>query len=203
MTTSFWDSQEIGKQFRECSTLKEIIARLETDFSLKGEVICEIRVNGILLSEDDEVKFASHPRETIQEISIASNRPGDLISQALASADVFVPELDKACLRTAEKLRGADLPAAQASFRETIEGCQWFVDTLMHVRGAASGIEKPISNPALWFEAEKMITQVIREVSEAYGNEDYVLVADLLEYELTGTLAVWKNVLDTERPLRA
>jgi hypothetical protein len=47
-----------------------------------------------------------------------------------------------------------------------------------------------------------MITQVIREVSEAYSNEDFVLVADLLEYELTGTLAVWKNVLDSERPLR-
>ena len=202
MTTSFWDKQEISKQFAGCRTLRDIIARLESDFSTRGEVICEIRVNGILLSEVDEEKFAESSSEEISALTVRSNRPADLILDAIRSAHVFIPDLEKSCLKTSELFRGADLSAAQQSFHECLEGCQWLVDTLMHVRGAASGIEQPIAQPERWFEAEKILTKVIRELSEAYSKQDYVLVADLLEYELTGALAVWAPTVEVERDAR-
>lgn len=202
MTTSFWDSQEIKKQFAGCATLKEIITRIETDFSTRGEVICEIRVNGVLLSEDDEVQYAASSAAEIRDLAVRSNKPADLIIDAMASASAFLPDLEKSCLKTSEMFRGADLGAAQTSFHECLEGCQWLVDTLMHVRGAASGIEKPMSQPERWYEAEKVIGRVIRELSEAYSRHDFVLVADLLEYELTGALLVWKETLAHESALR-
>lgn len=198
VTTSIWDKTEISKQFPECSTLREIINRLETDFSLKGEVICEIRVNGHLLSEEDEEKFATSSCSDIQNLSVSSNRPADLIKDAMRSTKVFIPDLEASCLKTAEMFRGSDLAAAQKSFHECLEGCQWLVDTLMHVRGAASGIQQPIHQPERWFEGEKVIGRAIRELSEAYSGNDFVLVADLLEYELTGALAIWKEALDHE-----
>jgi hypothetical protein len=202
MTTSFWDKNEVEKQFAECMTLKEIIRRIETDFSLRGEVICEIRVNGMILDEGDETKFAESPRQEIQDIAIRSNKPADLINDALASAHAFLPELEDSCLKTAEMFRGSNLQESQNSFNTCLEGCQWLVDTLMHVRGAASGVGQPIHQPERWFEAEKVIARVIREMSEAYSKKDFVLVADLLEYELTGALIVWKEALAIERPLR-
>jgi hypothetical protein len=202
MTTSFWDDLEIKKQFAGCSTLQDIINRLETDFSMRGEVICEIRVNGVLLSETDESRFAAHSSAEIRDISVRSNKPADLIIDAMNSAYAFVPDLEKSCLKTAEMFRGADLGLAQKSFHECLEGCQWMVDTLMHVRGAASGIQQPITQPERWFEAEKIIGRAIRELSEAYSASDFVLVADLLEYELTGALLVWKDALTNERAAR-
>jgi hypothetical protein len=202
MTTSFWDDLEIKKQFSGCATLQEIINHLETDFSMRGEVICEIRVNGVLLSESDETRFAGQPSTEIRDIAVRSNKPADLIVDAMNSVYVFVPGLETSCLKTAEMFRGVDLPAAQKSFHECLEGCQWMVDTLMHVRGAASGIQQPISQPERWFEAEKIIGRAIRELSEAYSNNDFTLVADLLEYELTGALAVWREALTVESEAR-
>lgn len=193
MTTSFWDSQEIRKQFPSCATLNDIITCIEAELSDRGEVVCEIRVNGHLLSEDDEKKFANSPTSEIRDLSVRSNAPANLISDALRSADSMIPDLDSSCLKTAELLRGTDFSAAQKSFTELLEGCQWLVDTLNHVRGAASGIQKPILHPEKWYEAEKLIGRTVREVSEAYSMKDNVLVADLLEYELTGALAVWKE----------
>lgn len=202
MTTSFWDKQQLIKQFPECRTLKEIISKIETDFSFRGEVICEIHVNGILLNEGDEIKFAESPSEDIRDLAVRSNRPETLVMDAMKSSYVFLPDLDKSCLKTAELFRGSDLAAAQKSFHECLEGCQWLVDTLMHVRGAASGINQPISHPERWFEAEKILMRVIRELSESYSKKDFTLVADLLEYELTGALSIWVEALEVERRTR-
>ena len=202
MTTSFWNKNEIDSQFSECGTLKDIIRKIEDEFSLKGEVICEIRVNGMIIDEEDEKRFAESLARDIREISVSSNRPEDLIKDALNSAMALAPDLEKACLRTADLFRGADLGAAQKSFHEAIDGCQWMIDTIIHIRGAASGIQQPISQPERWFEAEKVISKVITEVSAAYSAQDYSLVADLLEYELTAALTIWNEALATEKNRR-
>lgn len=202
MTTSIWTEQEIAKQFAGCRNLREIIEKLEEDFSSRGEVICEIRVNGVLLGEGDEIKFAENKREEIRDLAVRTNKPAALIADAIHSACVFLPDLEKSCLATAELFRGSDLVLAQKRFHETLEGCQWLVDTLMHVRGAASGIGEPIAHPERWYEAEKILTKVIRELSEAYSQPDYTLVADLLEYEVTGSLNIWRDAIEEERKRR-
>lgn len=202
MTTSIWDGLELRRQFPGCTTLREIIACIEADFSGRGEVICEIRVNGHLLTEEEESKFAESPTAEIRDLSVRSNAPAVLITDAIQSALSMIPNLEKSCLQTSEALRGADANAAMKSFHECLDGCQWLVDTLIHIRGAASGIKKPIAQPERWFEAEKMIGRVIREMSEAYSAKDYVLIADLLEYELTSALQVWKDEVELESRYR-
>ncbi len=202
MTTSIWTEQEIARQFAGCRNLREIIRQLEAEFSNRGEVICEIRVNGILLDEGDEERYGDSRREEIRDLAVRSNKPSALIVDAIRSTCVFIPELDKSCLSTAELFRGPDLAAAQKRFKETLEGCQWLVDTLMHVRGAASGIGQPIAHPERWYEAEKILTKAIAELTEAYANRDYTLVADLLEYEVTGALNIWRDAIEEERQRR-
>jgi hypothetical protein len=183
--------------------LKDIIRRLEMDFSCKGEVICEIHVNGILLNESDETRFGSSPAHEIHDLSVRTNRPDALIMQALESARVYIPQLEESCFESAGAFRGHDLAMAQRCFSETLEGCTWLVETLTHIRGAASGIGQPIGSIDRWFEAEKAINRVVREVSEGYIASDFVLVADLLEYELTGALQIWAEALNEEASRRA
>jgi hypothetical protein len=203
MTTSSWDSLQIAREFSECATLRDIIHRIETDFSTKGEVICEIHINGMLLDENGESRFAGKPRGEIHDISVRSDRPDLLIMQALRSANDYIPQLEASCLTTAEAFRGPDLGVAQRAFTEMLEGCSWLVETITHVRGAASGIGTPIGDIDRWFEAEKTINRVVRELSEGYAASDFVLVADLLEYELTGALQIWGEALAAERDRRA
>lgn len=203
MMTSIWNDQEITQQFSKCATLREVISELEDQFSSRGEVICEIRVNGILLSEDDELKFADSPREEIRDLAILSNRPADLILESLSSVDGFIPQLEEQTLRTADLFRGADLLKAQHSFTETLDGCKWLFDTIVHIRSAAHGIGDPIQQEDKWFNAEKKIMGVVRDVSQAYSNGDLVLVADLLEYEMTSGFGLWREILRDEHGWRS
>ena len=198
MTTSFWNKEELEKQFAQCGTVKDVISKIETDFSSRGEVICEIRINGMIIDENDETTFATNPAFGIHDLAVKSDRPSDLINGALVSAQELVPKLEAAATTTAEKLRGSELVAAQNSFMEILDGCQWLIDTLNHVRGAASGIGKPVQQAERWLQAEALTGQTIREVTAACEKLDWILVADLLEYELTAALSVWREALKVE-----
>ncbi|HVK62458.1 MAG TPA: hypothetical protein VM432_12950 [Bdellovibrionales bacterium] len=202
MTTSIWDNEQLRAQYPHCATLGEIIRALEEDFSKRGEVICEIRVNGVLLDEADEVKFTGNASDGIQDLTIASNSPEQLIGGALASALTFIPEIEAACITSAEALRGPDAANARRSFVEILDGCQWLVDTILHVRGAASGVGRPVKSSEKWFEAEKLMNNVIVEVTDAFTKSDTVLVADLLEYELPTALSLWAETLKEEQASR-
>lgn len=190
MTTSVWANTEISTEFPQAQTLSEVISALEATFQLKGEVICEIQVNGIAITEEDEVRLGGTPITEIESLIICSSEPARLIDQALGSCKEFIPHVKQSCIRTSEKLRGTDVAAAQSQFIETMEGCYWLVDTLRHVRGASKG-----QNLDQWTGYENKMASVVREVVVAYEAKDYVLVADLLEYELSEAVAAWETVL--------
>lgn len=203
MTTSAWTKSEITQKFANCETLRQIISTLETDYSAKGEVICEICVNGLVLNENDEIMFAESSREEIYELSVQTNKPSDLITQALQSAVDMVPQLEKCALLTSELMRAGDKAGASKKFDETIAGCQWLVETLVHIRSAAAGIGAPIKNVEQWTASEKMITKTIVDVSDAYTKSDVVLVSDLLEYELTAAFGSWRATIGSVMGTRA
>jgi signal transduction histidine kinase len=203
MTTSTWDKIEIQKQFDGCRNLQDVIARLEADFSTRGEVICEIRVNGLVLHESDESKYSQSQMEEISTLAIASERPDDLIRDALVSALDYLSRVRKACETVSELFRGTDIHKAQTRFAEVIDTCQWMVDTITSLRGAAEGTGNPITVKDRWVDAENRFSEVVTDILGAYQKHDHVLTADLLEYELNNVLEYWTSVLTSEAAARA
>jgi hypothetical protein len=198
MRASVWTKSEIATAFIGCATLRDVITKLELQMSAQGEVICEIKVNDLALSEDDEVKFADCALADLESLEIQSNRPLDLVNDALRSAVGMMPELHKSAMTTAELIRAGEVVRAAKGFEETVSGCQWLVETLHHVRGASAGIGKPITQLDQWMASELLIGRVVNEMSDAHRLSDSILVADLLEYEMTAALASWKSTIESE-----
>lgn len=207
MTDTNWTSEQVATEFTDCSTVGEVIHRLESLAAEKGEVICEIGVNGQLLDEAEEARLAddpmkTNPRSAIRSLSIRSDRPEHLIGQALRSTLSFIPLLARASVDTSQRFREGDVHAGSEQLSEALEGCQWFVETIHHARGAASGIGAAVQHIERWHQAEKMLFNVIGELTATFDRKDYVLAADLLEYELTAALEMWIPVLSSEADRR-
>jgi hypothetical protein len=202
MIDSNWDSDQMDSQFKDCETVRDVITFLEAQAAARGEVICEIRLNGHLLQEEDETRYANDPRSAIRALSIRCDRPEHLIGQALKSAISFIPLLTHATTETAKLFREGEINKASEQFNEALQGCQWFVETVHHARGAASGMGTAVSSAERWHEAEKLLFKVVRELTETFDRKDYVLTADVLEYELTAALEMWQPVLQNESSRR-
>lgn len=198
MRTSSWTKSEMAQAFADCGTLRDVITRLESDSAARGEVVCEIRVNGMVLSETDEATFADNAIDSFEQLEVHTRRPLDLVKDALTSAADLLPQLEQSALVTADLLRSGDGPRSAKGFQETVGGCQWLVETLLHVRQATTGMGQPLSGLPQWLESEKLIGRVVSEVSDAYGRHDKILVADLLEYEMTAALDAWKKTIAAE-----
>lgn len=207
MTDSNWTSDEITRDFNDCTTVGEVIRRLETMAASRGEVICEIRVNGHLLDENEEADLIGsaemrNPRSGLQTLSIRCDRPQHLILQALRSTLAFIPLLVRASLDTSRRFREGDVSNGSVQLSEALEGCQWFVETIHHARGAASGIGDGISGIERWHAAEQMLSQVISELTTTFDRKDFTVVSDILEYDLTAALEMWVPVLTYEADRR-
>ena len=207
MTDISWTSDQISLEFKDCVTVGEVLQRLEIIVAAKGEVICEIRVNGQILDDTQEADILNdeqkrNPASAIQTLSIRSDRPEHLIGQALRSTLSFIPLLTNASVETAQRFRDGDVHLGSEQLNEALEGCQWFVETIHHARGAAAGLGDGVHQVERWQQAEKMLFHVITELTETFDRKDYLLVADLLEYELTAALEMWSPVLSVEAARR-
>ena len=195
MTDRSWSFDQIRTEFTGCETLGEVVRKLEFLAAATGEVVCEIRVNDKMLADDiDDVESQAGVSD-IKTISMKSERPESLITQALESATGFIGVLTDASLQTAELFKDGDIGPGNERFREVVEGCQWFVETLNHARGAASGLGKPVDAAERWHAAERMLFKAVQEITETFDRRDVIAVADILEFELTAALEMWQPIL--------
>lgn len=195
MTDRSWSFEQIQTEFTGCETLGEVVRKLEFLAAVNGEVVCEIRVNEKMLADDiDDVQSQAGVSD-IQSISMKSELPESLIAQALNSAIGFIGLLSDVSIQTSELFRDGDVRPGNERFREVIDGCQWFVETLSHARGAASGLGRPVESAERWHAAERMLFKVVEELTETFDRRDMIVVADILEFELTAALEMWRPIL--------
>ena len=188
MIKTYWTKPEISQKFVGCSTLGDVIKNIEAEFVSHGEVVCEIRVNGLVLKEEDEKKFAESRLDEINELMVQTNAPKTLIEQALSSVLDYLPKAQKACLECADAFRAGEMHEAQQFFQDVVEGCFWVVDTVIHIRGAHENTAQPSKISSEWMIAEKKFVTDLKSLLNASEQQDYILTADLLEYEMSTDL---------------
>lgn len=195
MTTYTWDSSKILSEFPACQTLGDIIGCLEARAESEGHVICEIGLNGVMLSEEQETKLKAENIQTIETLQVKMDRPARLVSTAYITVRDFLPILENLSEELANDLRVHGLKESGTKTTELIDGCYWVVETLAHIRSAAKNIGKPIRVIERWYEAEKRLAFSVQEISDHLTARDIIQMADSLEYELTTALQVWTEVL--------
>ena len=195
MIKTYWTKPEIHEKFAGCETLGEVIKSLEAEFMSHGEVVCEIRVNGLILKEEDEKKFAESKLAEINDLMIQTNAPKNLISQALESALDYLPKALTACLECSEVYRNGQAVDAQQFFQDVVEGCFWILDTVVHMRGAHDNLEGTQTISSDWLKIEKKFVSDLKDLLTASEKRDLILVADILEYEMSTDLQAMIPIL--------
>lgn len=199
MIKTFWTKPEIQEKFSHCADLKQVIQSLESEFLGHGEVVCEIKVNGMVLKEEDESKFADSKLSEINELVVSTNAPQTLIRQALDSVIEYLPRAQEGSIDCSEIYRMGKLVEAQSFFHDLVEGCFWVLDTVIHMRGAHVNTFPEQEMPEQWQELELRLSKDLKEALLAAEKQDYVLLADLVEYEISTDMELIYTMLKEYR----
>ncbi|MGG2108516.1 hypothetical protein [Lysinibacillus pakistanensis] len=96
------------------------------------------------------------------------------IIEVIESYNKYLEGLPKGCIAIAEQIRKNDIPQALQSILHFSEGASWLTT-------ASDLLSK--NNILVRFEVERVL-EFLEEVNNGLSIQDYVLVADMFEYEI-------------------
>jgi hypothetical protein len=188
-------ADDLNAEFAQCQTLGEIVTELEKKVRSRGRVVCNVSVNGMRFNEADEQRLAMTSVRELQNLTIESEEPEELVRSTIFSQLQLCAELQRASLITAEAFRGLDLHPAQTHLIALLDGCRWFTDGLAALKAAPAVLMPESFDQVGWDKSETEFRRVVCEIMGAVERTDYVLIADVLEYDLGNALDGWGGLL--------
>lgn len=185
-----WNSDDIQREFPQVQTLGELIAATSKRAREDGEFICAVEVNGMFLNEDQENNFDKTPMSEIKKFGVKMQTLKVLLDESIVQCAAFMEQLTQSMDKAAQMFRADDLTAAHRFYKTCIEGAQLFIEMMTHYKIAFQTAFGPC--PQSWTSSEMRMGVALRQILEAYRQKNYILVADLLEYELDPVLIQWR-----------
>lgn len=199
MQTTTWSAENIRTEFAHASCLGEIIAKIEEKLWNQGEVVCEVRVNGMFLDEKDELRFAQEKVEKIRSLEIKTQRPLDLLLSSLSAACEYLPKVQKSILTAAEYFQQGRADEGHRLTLPILDSCRWLNDLLLLIKKNSCHWGRLNIPEDQWSQAELSFTDTVKYLCASYENNDRVILADLLEYELSSALEQWQIILEAAK----
>lgn len=193
METLKWSKSQIDRDFAGCQALGEMIAHIEKKLAVSQQVVCQVRVNDMLLIGKDEQKFADTPIADIQTLEITYRNSEFLLRDSLQSLMAWLAEFNHAILNAADEIRSADMNSTAYSFTRVVSSAEWFIDALQAVKAHI------LVTPE-WAACEERFVKALKELETGYTAQDNILVADVLEYEVSSCLDQWREILSKVTP---
>lgn len=189
-----WNRTDIERDFPECQNVSEIIHRLENQAAIQGQVVCEIWINEMRILEDDEIQMGKCLTNEISQLAIVMSPTNSVVDGTLEAILDYLPRLQKGAESVSDQLRGVKEGFSYTVFLQVVEGSRWIVESLMRA-GRVLPLHEWTDVQAKWKFAEKRLEEVVKDLLQAFEKRDFVLLADLLEYELTTIIQDWIGVI--------
>ncbi len=191
------NDQNLAVDFSHLRNLEEALVELNEKFIPEGQQLFQVEVNGQFFTE-------RYPREsryvTLGEVStldLKTVSDEELARSILADAAGQVETLAQALEKSAALFRLAAEDEANHYFAQVLEALRWLLQT---GEGACKVLEvdlQEVTSPQIGDVSDflKRFQDLLEEMLQVYEEEDYILLADLMEYELLPMVTQWQKIL--------
>jgi len=171
-------------------TLGSLLVQIRDDTLKPGHFVSEVNCDGISLNLREEEDMKEMAIESFSEIKVFSHSPEGIISESLHNNDEVSETLCELLTSIAEKLRVGMISESMNPYIECLEHVEAFLQIVNHIQAYLldNGEEKVAVSMEDYI---KQFLEISTEMLEAQNDEDYVLLADLVEYEVVPLLQDW------------
>jgi hypothetical protein len=202
MTRIFLNEREIPSPPPSLASLDEILKHVEHSYLAPNDVIRQIQVDGLPLLLDESGAVPSdliqgiEKRETVQ---ITTGTLQEIACDSVREAISYLDRIETAIPSLASSFQVFPGPEAFADLKELYTGFYWLnvlLDRLRESYRSLLGAPLP--------EEHQRLVSVLQQLVDSQEKGDFVLIADLLEYEVLPIIPVWKGVfVDIARKMEA
>lgn len=151
----------------------------------------------------DDQEFPSDDREALQkkpsdinslEVELANLK--DLVATNLANALDYLKKLIPGFEQAADLFRAGNEQEANKYYLQILDGIEWFSQVVSVIMSPDEGeTELPDTDNESLEVRQKKLTDLMSQMLEANENQDWVLLADILEYEMVPFYKGWEKIL--------
>ena len=184
------DGRNSGKEISNFANLEEILVDVMEGEGMENRVVTDVLVNNEQFSE-----IYPHQAEDISTASITSVEVRSIEASEMALAIAGEMEkvtrmMERAAHEIARLFREASNTDALELLQDLLDVNRDFLNMLALLR---TDYLKSPKNADLSIQEEKF-TDLLSEMTEVFESEDWILLADLLEYEFAPMCIEWRTI---------
>lgn len=186
--------EELRNFYQEQTQLSRVFNDIENDLKATNQVVCRYIVNGLELKESDEARFGTVSLDEIVTLEYMTENSTDLVGEVLRAWIEALPELMTKTEALSKRMRVQGLSGLLKSIHELVQNCEFLIESVMSLKELL-GDRYLVTGPVDWGKAEEQSKVTVLEALRALENKDFVLLADVLEYDLNNCLQMWNEHL--------
>ncbi len=171
-------------------TWGELLSWADRTSAGRGQLVTAVRLDGVDEPSFRDESLAGRALESLATIEFDATSPGDLVSESLEEGRAGLNGLRDHALEVARRFRGTRVGYANQGLAEFTQGLATLV-SLVEAIGEALGM--PIDTLSVDDTPVVALIDAMGEPLQALGQaqaqEDWVTVADILEFDLEPALA--------------
>ena len=184
------DGRETGIEIKQFQNLEEILLRIMETDELEGRIVTDVFVNKESFSEIYPHQAEDIEIDEIESVEVTSMPVMDMALDITKELGKVVRLMDHGARRVAELFRQADDAEALEVYQDLMDVTRDFLSMIGVLR--SESIKRPDSS---FDAAADEISNLFSEMLEVLENEDWILLADLLEYEFIPAMGRFKTVI--------
>lgn len=192
---------ELRGFYNDKTALEEVFMDIEIDLAATNQVVCRYIINGLEIQEQDEQRFSEVTLDQIETLEYLTENSRDLTGIVLRGWIEALPELIGKTENLSKRMRTFGLSGLLKPIHDLVQNCEFLIDSVVTLK-AMMGDQFLSGTPSDWSATEAASKKTVLEALHALENKDFVLLADVLEYDLANVLQMWtQHLVALERSL--
>ena len=174
-------------------TWQDLLQELESKHIGQGKMISSVRFDGNEVLQFREPECLNQRLQCLDEIQVQASPMEDMVRSAVSEAEGYLVTLETSLAEVAEAFRHQSTNEANKKLSQVFEGIKMLAALLQGVELSLSG---------QYLQGATSVAQVLTEMGptleslvESQSQEDWILVADILEFELLANLSAFEHPL--------
>ncbi|MGE4421160.1 MAG: hypothetical protein AB7D39_02580 [Pseudodesulfovibrio sp.] len=187
-----------GKQYdigaQNFENLEQVFTKVVEDGHLEDRIVTDVMVNQEPFTEIYPHQAEDIDMSEVESVEIVTMATEDMAVEITLELYKVVNLMSEGGKRVAALFRQADDAEALETYQDLIDVIRNFLNMIGILRD-----EYSLKDHQAYLESAEELNTMFTEMSAVLENEDWILLADLLEYEFLPAVEKWKKVIKSLR----
>lgn len=182
------DGLKSEKSISNFSNLEELLANVMEDKRMAGRIVTDVLVNNENFSEIYPHQAEDMSCDNISSVEVRSESEAEMAVKMSAEMEKVAIMMASGARNVARLLREAQDTDALELFQDLLDVTRDFMGMISHMRDHYLG-----GADESFIQKTESFANLLSEMSEVLENEDWILLADLLEFEFVPQCETWRQ----------